>query len=50
MPELVSAAQGKIPEWSKILFALASLLPEREVWLHISVTALPRIKCGEGAA
>ena len=32
MLELVSAARWKIPAWSEILFALASLLPEREAW------------------
>ena len=50
MLELVSAARWKIPAWSEILFALASLLPEREAWSPTSVTALPRSKCGEGAA
>ena len=49
LPELVSAARWKIPAWSEILFALASPLPEREAWLHTSVTALPRSKCGEDA-
>ena len=46
LPELVSAAGWKIPAWSEILFALASLLPEREAWSHMSVTALPTCKCG----
>ena len=50
LPELVSAARWKISAWSEILLALASPLPERETWSHTSVTALPRSKCGEGAA
>ena len=50
LPELVSAARWKILPWSEILFALASPLPERLAWSHTSVTALPRSKCGEGAA
>ena len=50
LAELVSAARWKVPAWSEILFALASPLPEREAWLHTSVTALPRSKCGEGTA
>lgn len=50
MPEQVSAAQWKIPAWSEILFALESPVAETEAWLHTPVTALPRSKCGEGAA
>ena len=42
MPELFPAARWKTPACSEILFALASLLPERESWSHTSVTALPR--------
>ena len=47
MLELVSAARWKIPAWSEILFALASLLPEREAWSHTSVTALPGASVGK---
>ena len=50
LPERVSAARWMIPAWSEILFALASPLPEREAWLHTSVNAFPRSKCGEGTA
>ena len=50
LPELLSASRWKMPAWNEILFAVASLLPEREAWSQTSVTALPRSKCGEGAA